>query len=350
MTEASKKLRIGIAGAGNIAANAHLPAYSRTSNTSVMAIADLDVSRAKAAAEKYSIPAYYSSVEEMFEKSDIDAVDICTWNSAHAGIAVAAAKAGKHVLCEKPLTISTGEAYRIEKAVKEAGVKFMLAVPGRFAAPNMYIRGLYEKGELGEVYFAKTAYVRRRGTPTGWFTDKKTSGGGPVIDIGIHGIDAAWYLMGCPKPVRVSAATYDYIGDYKTKGTDRWQGTSCPDNAFDTEDSGAGVIHFENGGMLVFEASWAINGPSFSHTQIYGTKAGATVSPLVIYGERGGYLSDDKIAIDSPGDHFMREISHFADCVLNDKKVAYPIEEALQMQKMLCGIYDSAAGKKEVVL
>ena len=184
---------------------------------------------------------------------------------------------------------------------------------------------------------------------SGWFTDKKTAGGGPVIDIGVHGIDAAWYIMGCPKPTRVSAFTSSHIGDYQTKGVGRWHGTPSPDNQFDTEDLGAGVIHFENGAMLMFEASWAINGPAHSDTQIFGSKAGADVTSATIYGERDGYLSDDRITLDD-NDRFLAEITHFADCVLNDKPTRYPIEQAVTMQRILDAIYDSAEQKKEIIL
>lgn len=345
-----EKLRIGVVGAGNISCNAHLPAYQNVHNAVVCAIADLDVERARKAAEKFNIPKYYGSVEEMLAAEDIDAVDVCTWNNGHAPVSVAAANAGKHVICEKPLTVSVEEGLRIKNAVEKSGVKFMLAVPGRFGKANMYVHDMLERGELGEVYCAKTAYVRRRGTPSGWFTDMKTAGGGPVIDIGVHGIDAAWYLMGCPKPVSVSACTYSYIGDYQTKGVDRWHGTPCPDNKFDTEDSGNGIIRFENGASLLFEASWAINGAPHSDTQIFGSKAGVSLSPLTVYGERNGFLSDDVITVGPEGSKFERELYHFCDCVLNGKDVVYPIDQAVMMQKMLNGIYDSAKSGGEVLL
>lgn len=344
-----KKLRIGVVGAGNIATNAHLPAYKEVKNALVCAIADLDLDRAKAAAEKFGIPHAYSSLTEMLANEAIDAVDICTWNNAHSDLAVEAANAKKHILCEKPMAKSLTEALRMQKAVEENGVSFMLAVPGRFGNANQYVHSLLEKGELGEVYYAKTSYVRRRGTPYGWFTDKKTSGGGPVIDIGIHGIDAAWYLMGCPKPTRVSASTSSRIGDYQTKGVSRWMGIECPDNHFDTEDSGCGVIHFENGAMLMFEATWALNAPAHSDTLICGTKAGASLSPLTIYGERDGYLSDDVITIND-NNRFADELSHFASCVLEGTTPRYPLEQAVLMQRMLEGIYESAATGKEVTL
>lgn len=344
-----EQLKIGVVGAGNISRNAHLPAYKKVSNAKVVAICDINIELAKQAAKDFGIPEYYGSIEEMLEKADIDAVDICTWNNGHSTCCVAAAKAGKHVLCEKPMAVNLDEAKKMEAAVKEAGVNFMLAVPGRFTNQNLYLRNAIENGEFGDVYFAKTQYIRRRGTPSGWFTDKKTAGGGPVIDIGIHGIDAAWYIMGCPKPVRVSAQTYSNIGDYQTKGVDRWHGQSCPDNQFDTEDSGAGIIHFENGASMLFEASWAINGEAKSQTEVFGSKAGAQLNPLKIFGERNGYLSDDSVTVNS-NDKFADELAHFAECVLEGKQTRYPLEQAVQMQQILDGIYASAATGKETVL
>lgn len=346
-----EKLRIGVVGAGNIARHGHLPAYKQCSNCVPVAVCDLDLDRAKQLAADFGIEEVYSSVEEMLEKANIDAVDICTWNNAHAPVLIAAANAGKHVMCEKPLAMNLSDALLMEKAVKDNDIVFFLAVPSRFGYENMYARDLLERGELGEVYYAKTSNIRRRGTPTGWFTDKKTSGGGPVIDIGIHRIDAAWYLMGNPKPVRVSANVFNKIGDYQTKGVGRWQGTPCPDNKFDCEDSGAGSIHFENGAVMLFEASWAINAPEKSETLICGTKAGLSLEPLTVYGERNEYLSTDKITVNPANDKFKLEIEHFADCVLNGiKETKYPIEQAVDMQRMLQAIYDSADQGKEIVL
>ena len=343
-----EKLKIGIAGAGNIACSAHLPAYQQCKNAVPMAIADINFDRAKQAAEKFGIPKAYPSVEEMLADADIDAVDICTWNNGHAPVCIAAANAGKHVLCEKPMAMNLEAALSMKEAVDKAGVIFMLAVPGRFGYENMYLRDMYERGEFGDIYYAETSTIRRRGTPTGWFTDKKTSGGGPVIDIGVHGIDAAWYIMGNPKPVSVSANTYSNIGNYQTKGVGRWQGTPCPDNRFDCEDSGAGIIRFENGAVLFFEASWAINGPSHTDMIVYGTKAGASINPFTIYGERNEYLSTDNITVLPSNEKFLLEITHFADCVLNGKTPKYPISQAVTMQKMLQTVYDSAAAGKEL--
>ena len=344
-----KKLKVAVVGVGGIS-EVHINGYKSCPDVELYAFCDINEKTLKWKGERHGVTRLYTDEATMLkELPEIDAVSVCTWNSAHAPCTIMALNAGKHVLCEKPMARSADEARAMEKAVKDAGVRFMLAVPGRFGNANCYIRELYEKGELGEVYYGKTAYVRRRGTPTGWFTDLEHAGGGPVYDIGIHGIDAAWYLMGTPKPTRVSAIVNTKIGDYQTKGVTKWQGTPCPDNQFNVEDSGMGVIHFENGAMLSFEATWAINAPDGSSTIVCGSKAGATVSPLTVYGEREGYLSTDSIKV-LDNDRFAAEIEHFADKVMNGGEVRYPIEQAIQMQEMLDAIYLSGKEGREVII
>ena len=345
----AKKLRVGIIGAGNIATSAHLPAYQKlTDIVEVVAIADIVPERAKAAAEKYNIPNYYSSVEELLENCDVDYIDICTWTAAHAPVCIAAAKAGKDILCEKPLAANLEQGLAMEKAVKEAGVNFMLAVVTRYGAEQIKCRELYNDGVFGEIYAAKTQYVRRRGTPGGWFTDKELAGGGPVLDIGVHAIDRTWYLMGRPKPVSVSAETSYRIGDYQTKGVGRWQPFGQGNGVFNTEDSASVFFRFEGGKSMVAEIAWAINGNESATTTIYGSKAGCTFEPLTIYGEDAeGYLSTEKPEVVGVN-YFVEEIRHFIDCLNTGKTPISPIEDAVTVQRMLDGIYASAEKHEEV--
>lgn len=348
-----KKIRIGICGAGNIATNMHLPAYQKIENVEIVAICDITVERAKVAAEKFNIPNYYSSVEEMLQGTELDAVDVCTWNNAHKTCTIAAARAGKAVVCEKPMAASLADAMEMYAEVKKAGVKFMLAVPNRWTGANMTIREFIDNGDFGDIYLARAQYIRRRGTPTGWFTDKKYSGGGPIIDIGVHCIDAAWYLMGCPKPVTVSAAIASPFGNFKTKNCPRWQGHPSPEGKFDTEDSGAGCVRFDNGAMLLFEAAWAINGPGQSKIQIYGSKSGTILSDSpIIYSEKDGYLSDNTVYAENTnaGENELRYFASYVSGEITELQNKYPIEQAIQMQSILQGIYDSAAAGKEVSL
>ncbi len=342
-----EKLRIGILGAGNIAQNAHLPVYQARSDVELVAIADLNLARAQGAAEKFGIARAYDSVDELLEKEQLDAVDICVWNRSHAPCAIKAANKGVHILCEKPMAWSVEHACQMRDAVEKSGVTFMMALPNRFKPEYRLGRKLLDEGKLGDVYYAKTAMIRRRGTPLGWFTDTGKSGGGPVIDIGVHVIDRAWFLMGCPKPVRVSAMTSSRIGDYKTQGVDRWVALDSDVTAFDTEDSAAGVIHFENGACLLFEVSWALNAPKQDYTQVCGTKAGLTMEPMTIYGEEAGHLSDAALTT-LPANPFEVEIDHFLHCVRTHEAPSASLEHGVTMQRMLEGIYQSAALGREV--
>ncbi len=347
----ANKLRVGIIGAGNIATSAHLPSYQHlTDLVEVVAIADIVPERAKAAAEKYNIPHYFASVEELMANVEVDYIDICTWTAAHAPVCIAAAKAGKNILCEKPLAATLEQGLAMEKAVKEAGVQFMLAVVTRYGAEQIKFRELYEQGVFGEIYAAKTQYVRRRGTPGGWFTDKELAGGGPVLDIGVHAIDRTWYLMDRPKPISCSAETSYRIGDFQTKGINRWEPFGKGNGVFNTEDSALVYFRFEGGKAMVAEISWAINGPEQNGTQLFGSKAGCTFGPLTIYGENEeGYLADTKPEV-AGNDMFVEELRHFVECVNEGKTPISPIEDAVTVQKMLDAIYRSAEAHAEVTI
>ena len=226
----------------------------------------------------------------------------------------------------------------------------MLAVVTRYGAEQQKMVELREEGKFGEIYYAKTSYVRRRGTPGGWFTDKELAGGGPVLDIGVHAIDRTWYLMGRPKPISVSAETSYRIGDYKTKGVGRWEPFGKGNGVFNTEDSASVFFRFEGGKSMVAEIAWAINGTESATTQIFGSKAGCTFEPLTIYGEdEEGYLSTVQPEV-TPNDYFEEEIRHFIDCLNTGKTPISPIEDAVTVQRMLDGIYRSAEQHAEVKL
>lgn len=341
------KIRVAIVGAGNIARTAHMPAYRKRTDVEIVGVADINYERAQNFAESFGVPKAFPSIEAMLDEVECDYVDICVWNGSHASCAIEAAKRGRAVLCEKPMALNLEHALKMKEAIQAAGVPFMLAVPTRYSSQAILLREMVDAGKLGDIYYAKTAYTRRRGTPIGWFTDTRKSGGGPVIDIGVHCIDRTWFLMGCPKPVRVSASTSYAIGEFKTRGVHRWAALDSDVTAFDTEDSACGVIHFENGAAMMFEVSWALNAPGESFTQICGSKGGARLDPLTIYGEDMGYLTDNK---PNPGenDMFYEEIDHFIHCLRTGETPRSDLEQAVTMQRILQGIYDSARLKKEV--
>ena len=354
-----EKIKIAVVGTGNICKSAHMPVYMQREDVEVIACADIDFEKAKAFAKKFGIPKVYASVEELLEACKPDCVDVCTWPAAHAPVAIAAANAGCHVMCEKPVCHNLEDAFALKESVERNGVKFMLAVPLRYGKAAIHARELVDRGVLGDVYYGKTAYVRQRGIPGGWFSCTKYSGGGPIIDIGVHRIDLAWYMMGCPKPVSVTASAAYKIGDYrkepkvdpvtgKVSATNSWSGARVEDYRFDVEDSACGVFRFENGAQLIFETAWSFNGPVNNSTQIAGDKAGITYEPFKLYRADGEKLIEEEIEGDFSGDIFANEIDHFIDCIKNDKTPSSNIDQAVQLQAMLMGIYASSREGREV--
>jgi len=291
----------------------------------------------------------YSSFDAMIKNESLDYVDICLPTHLHEEAARLCFLKGLHVLCEKPMALNLEHALRMKEEVEKAGIPFMMAMPSRYGTEAQLLMKMVNQGKLGDIYYAKTSSIRRRGTPLGWFTDTRKSGGGPVIDIGVHCIDRTWFLMGRPKPVRVSAMTSNKIGDYKTQGVDRWIALDSDVTAFDTEDSAAGIIHFENGACMLFEVSWALNAEPLEWTQVCGSKAGATLNPLHVFGEDMNHLTDNELTT-LPVNPFAVEIDHFISCLRTGKQPESGIEDGLTVQRMLEGIYQSAKAGKEVAI
>lgn len=334
----TKKIKVGLIGAGNIGQNAHIPAYLKQDDVELFAVYDLKESRSREVAERHGFKHVATSLEELVSMDELDAVSVCTWNNSHAESVIAAAKAGKHILCEKPMAMTVSETEQMAAAVREKGVTFMMGFVNRFRAESEIIKEFAVQGKFGEIYYARTGLIRRRGTPLGWFTDLAKSGGGPVIDIGVHAIDLTWYLMGKPAPVSVSATTYSKIGDYKTKGVSRWEAFDTDDLVFETEDSATALIRFANGASMNVEVSWAINGASRDiYSEIFGTKAGASLNPFMIYGEDGGYLTDNRPIVTTK-DMFANQIRHFVDCVKTGQTPISTLEDGMQIQKILNGM------------
>ncbi|MBE6599444.1 MAG: Gfo/Idh/MocA family oxidoreductase [Ruminococcaceae bacterium] len=352
----ANKLKVAIVGCGSIARGYHLPAYGRLADIAeVVAVCDIVRERAQAFADRLGLAAdkVYTAVEDLLAKEKVDYIDCCTWPSAHAPVCIAAANAGVNILCEKPLAATLEQGLAIEKAVKENGVNFQLAVVTRYGAEQIKYMEMFEEGVFGEIYAANTQYIRRRGIPGGWFSNKEIAGGGPVLDIGVHAIDRTWYLMGRPKPVSVSAEVSTRIGKYKTTGDGifNWDAEGADSNfVFDVEDSAIAFFRFEGGKTMVADVSWTINGPEECTTQLYGTKAGCTFEPFTIYGEdENNHLCDTTPEVEGE-EFFTAEIRHFIGCINENKTPISNIDDAVTVQRMLDGIYRSAEAHREIAL
>ena len=206
-----KTLKIGIIGCGGIARGAHAPYYKDEKRVEVVAVCDMLPGRVKKFRdETFPKADLYTDYQELLKRADIDAVDICTPNYLHSEIAIAAFAAGKHVFCEKPDAVSPKKAIAMKDASEKAGKLLMVMRNNRFSDQSQYAKKFIDAGKMGDIYAARCGWQRRRGIPGkgGWFTTKAQSGGGPLIDLGVHMIDLTIWLMGNPRPVAVSGATF----------------------------------------------------------------------------------------------------------------------------------------------
>lgn len=351
---AENKTRVAIIGAGTVARDNQIPAFLKCSEAEVAAVFDRHLDRAQALCERYGIAKAYDKLENLLADQDIDSVSVCTGNVSHESLVISAAEAGKNILCEKPMAISVAEAENMKAAVEKSGVTFMMAFVNRFRQESILLDELRRAGRLGDIYHARCGWIRRRGTPSGWFTDKSKSGGGAVLDIGVHVIDLTWYLMGRPRPVSVFGATHRQIGAYETHSVNGWAAVGAKGGVFDNEEAATALIRFENGETMSVDISWAINGREEKmFSKIYGTKGGASFRPCEVYGEENGFLTDTApvlIPETSWQPAFERETAHFAHCVVSGERPMPSIDDGLTVQRMLNAIYDSAASGTAVML
>src|SRR5215831_8111216 len=211
----AKKVRIGVIGTGGIANGAHLPGYSQIPDEcEIFALCDIDPAALNRTAEKYPhVKHKFEDYRKLLEMPEIDGVSVCTPNYVHHQPTVDALKAGKHVLCEKPIAMNAKEGAEMVATARKAGKILQIGYNSRFSPSNQVLQKFIEAGEIGDIYYARAQALRVRGIP-GWgvFIDKSKQGGGPLIDIGVHILDLTLWMMGHPKPVSASGITYAKFG------------------------------------------------------------------------------------------------------------------------------------------
>ncbi len=336
-----KKLRVGVIGLGM--GRAHIEGYRSHPGAEVVAIADPNEQRLKDAGDRYSIPGRYADAPSMLRREKLDVVSVATPNKFHKPLAIAALEAGCHVLCEKPMAMNATEARAMLAAARAAHRRLMINFSFRFTEQSWALKKEVETGILGDIYFARTIWHRRRGLPGfgGWFGLKALSGGGPLIDLGVHRLDLALWLMGYPKPVWVLGSTYNHIASRLSKKEGK---------AFDVEDLAAGFIKFANGASLEIEASWAANiaERELMETRLLGTQGGLVQRNLregyefeaELFVERDGRQYDMKLHPPVPG--VKGAMAHFIDCIINKQPHTATGEEGATVMQLLDALYASA--------
>lgn len=349
-------LNIGVIGIGSISVH-HIESYLKNDRVKVVAFCDLNEARLQEKGKQFDVNKLYSNYEELLKDPEIDAVSICTWNNTHAEIAIAAMEAGKDVLVEKPLSMTVKEAELVQATQEKTGKLLQVGFVRRHAQNASLLKKFIDDGDLGELYYAKASILRRVGNPGGWFSDIEKSGGGPLIDIGVHMIDICWYLMGRPKPVSVTGNTYKKLGNRSNvKNYSFYQAADYDPTKNDVEDLTNAMIRFENGASLIVDVSFSLHAlKEETYVKLYGDKGGAEIEPeLVIVTEKNDTILNvhpqiDELGFDFEG-AFQSEIDHFVDCCIDGKENIAPVSDGVEVMKMLEAIYTSAETKKEVYL
>lgn len=341
-------LRVGIVGAGNIARTVHLPSY-RKAGAQVVAICDVQEQGARSFADDFGLTQVYTDYREMLEKEQLDVVSICVPNCFHHEIGVEALRAGCHVFCEKPPALTFEQAKEMQQTAEENHRVLGYNFGHRHRGEAKAIQDLLQKGELGNVYHCKVEAVRRRAIP-GWgvFTNKEMQGGGALIDLGIHMLDLALWLMDFPEPVYVAAAGYDQIGKQGGAGQfGKWNGKD-----FTVEDGMFGFIQFANGMSLSLTATFALHLPQNETTrmnlEVYGDKAGVGLNPFQLHTNEQEVLVDKSIPFQNV-EFQQAAIPDFIQAIEQGGQPKASGENVLLTQKIIEGLYEAARENRPVL-
>lgn len=366
-----KTLRFGIIGCGYIANQLHLPCLARMENVEIVAFCNPTIEKAQESAKKYGVPdsLVCTDYREVLARQDIDAVQVCTPNSSHAEISIAALQSGKHVMCEKPMAKTAAEAKAMLDTAHQTGKLLTIGYNNRFREDALFMKSLCERGELGEIYFAKALATRRRGVPTwGVFMDRMKQGGGPLIDLATHALDLTLWMMENYEPISAFGSTFDKLGRMGSQANS--MGPWDPAK-YEVEDSAFGLVKFRNGATVMVEASWALNMlvPGEAMTVLCGTEAGADMFPaggpeapssndqpghsyhVRINGERDGQLYVQNYTLDSSFSNEnkdddrggLKQMQAWTAAIRGEAELVVKPEQAYVVSCILEAIYDSAS-------
>ena len=343
------KIKVAVIGCGNIANAAHIPSYLKNDGVEIKYFCDIIPERAEKCVEKYGCGKAVVDYHDFLNDPELDAVSVCTHNDLHSVIAIDFLKAGKHVLCEKPAARILSEALEMQKVAHETGKVLNIGVCNRFNAYVMKIRELIESGELGEVYHVYASFRKHRSIPGigGDFTIKAKSGGGTLIDWGVHFLDLILYCCGDPKPLTASGEAFCKLGkDIKNYVyTGMWAQDSADMNGtYDVDDSVVGIVRTD-GPVVSFNGAWAQNvGEDEMYIDFMGDKAGIRLnycSDFRIWSVKNGMLTETQVSAQTT-DMYENEINDFIRCIKTGDRNQQYIDYAVETSKIMQAIYDSS--------
>jgi predicted dehydrogenase len=332
-------MKIAFAGAGYII-NIHAKAAKAQKDVELTAVVEKYSDKAEAFAKKFRIKNQYETVEQMLKAGNVDALVIGTPNFLHAPQAIAALKAGVHVMVEKPMSMNAREAEKMMEVSAKSGAKLMVAHCWRFDEDVLWLKK--ESRKLGKIIRTKGIGVHSNWGPTGWFTQKQFAGGGALADMGIHALDTARFLLGDPQPVSVYAKIGTHYKD------------------FDVDDTGVIIVEWDNNAISCIESGWwqpHADGPEAA-TQLYGTTGFGQLFPTQLELPNA---KTQKVDVLKSGFKFPRrehcpqsmydaQMAHFVDCVHKNKTPISGALEGLVNMKVVDAAYKSSRTGKVVNL
>jgi len=272
----SRALRVGIVGTGAITQVAHLPVLHALRGVDIAALCDNDFPKARALASRFEVPYVFDDIEDLLSHGDVDAVAVCSPNHLHESHTIAALSAEKHVLCERPLSLSVTGAERIAAAADRAARVVMVGMNHRFRRDVAAVRAFVAGGELGQITDIRGGWqiFRPSRQMLGWRLRREQAGGGALLDLGLPVIDLGLWIAGNPRPTRVSCV----IGPRGVQGV---------------EDSGAALVMCEGGITLFVDVSWGYRGPGERFwLDVRASRGSAGISPLSVFKEFHGTVTD----------------------------------------------------------
>ena len=336
-----RKLGYAIVGLGTYGLDVIIPQFKNCRNSRLVALVSGDAAKAKRVAQQYGVPEKniynYENYDSIRNNPDIDIVYICLPVSMHAEYTIRAAKAGKHVLCEKPMAVSSAECEAMIAACRQAGKKLMIGYRCHFEPYNLEARRIARAGEIGKLRYFRSEHGFTFRDPNAWRLKKALAGGGSMMDIGIYALNAARYMTG-EEPSAV------YAQETTNRNDPRFR---------EVEDMLGFQLEFPSG---VVGSCMSMYSASQNHILLVGDKGRIDMEPATAYhGNRMwvGNNGREREISPPPGPgttQFAGQLDHMAQCVLQDREPIVAGEEGLRDLRIIEAIYQSARERRRVVL
>ena len=346
---ATEPIKIGVVGLG-VGRAFHLKHFQAIPGVRIQALCDQNAELLQTTAAEYAAPQTFTDFDRFLDGADVDAVALAVPNFLHHPMTLAALDRGWHVLCEKPMALNAAEALEMRAKVRATGRKFMIHFNQRFRAEHQFFKAIIDSGKLGDIYYASTGWRRMRGIPKfgGWFGQKRMSGGGPLIDLGVHMLDLTRWLIGSPRALTVSASTFSHLGESLAREQSK---------EFDVEDLATALIRFDNGTSLMLEVNWALNFEEREKIflELSGKMGGLSNvtydykdTTTCIFREENGAMVKT-VPLKYPA-AFENAQAHFVRCIREDLEPNAGVDDGVEIMRILDAIYASALAQREVVM